>query len=95
MPLSPKGEVAFYFFTWFSFYELGGRYTLIFSIEVTSCGDTRDRYKVIISREVTSFRDAGDRYTLIFSIKVTSFGDVLFGRFSLCLNQWAGGIPCL
>ena len=69
--------MAFYFFTWFSFYELGGRYTLIFSSEVTSSGD------------------AGDRYTLIFKSEVTSFGDVLFGRFSINLKQWSGGIPCL
>ena len=75
--------MAFYFFTWFSFYELGGRYTLIFSIKVTSSGDTGDRYTLIISSEVTSFGDAGDRYTLTFSSEVTSFGDVLFGRFSI------------
>ena len=62
---------------------------------MTSSGDAGDSYTLIISSEVTSFGDAGDRYTLIFSIKVTSFGDVLFGRFSICLNQWAGGIPCL
>ena len=61
MPPSPKGEVAFYFFTWFSFYELGGRYTLIFSIEVTSFGDAGDRYTLIFSIKVTSFGDAGDR----------------------------------
>ena len=48
-------------------------------------------YTLIFSIEVTSSGDAGDRYTLIFSIKVTSFGVVLFGRFSICLNQWAGG----
>ena len=44
-----------YFFTWFSFYELGGRYTLIFSIEVTSFGDAGDRYTVTFSSKVTSF----------------------------------------
>ena len=47
LPARPKGEVVFYFFTWFSFYELGGRYTLIFSIEVTSSGDAGDRYTLI------------------------------------------------
>lgn len=69
MPPSQKGEVAFYIFTWLSFYGLGDRYTFIF-------GDAGDRYALLFSIEVTSIGDAGHRYTLIFSIEVTSFGDV-------------------
>ena len=53
LPPSSKGEVEFYFFTWFSFYGLGDRYTLIFSIEVTSFGDAGDRYTLIFSIKVT------------------------------------------
>ena len=75
-----------------SFGDAEDRYTLIFSIKVTSSLEVFKQCLLFgrfsINVEVTSFGDAEDRYTLIFSIEVTSSLEVfkqslLFGRFSI------------